>query len=140
MGLPIREGDNSCWPKDNLLVKAVRFSIKLGAVDWDWVNFQVFRRKHADPDTGVGCRSKLVADHLGHTLDVNQNVYTRTLTGRRRGRPWIHWPREYDPSTGAYGAFWSRLLKEGACKLLKRWSGRRGSNPRRPAWETSRGL
>ena len=21
------------------------------------------------------------------------------------------------------------------CKLLKRWSGRRGSNPRRPAWE-----
>src|SRR5947208_5132789 len=23
----------------------------------------------------------------------------------------------------------------GACKLLKRWSGRRGSNPRRPAWE-----
>ena len=24
---------------------------------------------------------------------------------------------------------------EGACKLLKRWSGRRGSNPRRPAWE-----
>src|SRR5712692_565399 len=22
-----------------------------------------------------------------------------------------------------------------ACKLLKRWSGRRGSNPRRPAWE-----
>src|SRR3954468_22922247 len=26
-------------------------------------------------------------------------------------------------------------LKLGACKLLKRWSGRRGSNPRRPAWE-----
>src|SRR5712672_3081362 len=27
------------------------------------------------------------------------------------------------------------LESEVLCKLLKRWSGRRGSNPRRPAWE-----
>ena len=26
-------------------------------------------------------------------------------------------------------------MKPGLCKSLKRWSGRRGSNPRRPAWE-----
>src|ERR1017187_6616932 len=26
------------------------------------------------------------------------------------------------------------------CKLLKTWSGRRGSNPRRPAWEADHGL
>ena len=30
------------------------------------------------------------------------------------------------------------FLGRGSCKLLKRWSGRRGSNPRRPAWEVTR--
>src|SRR5271169_6436387 len=33
---------------------------------------------------------------------------------------------------------WKKLLD--SPKLLKRWSGRRGSNPRRPAWEIDRRL
>lgn len=31
----------------------------------------------------LGIDPKIVADNLGHTLDVNQNVYTTTMLERR---------------------------------------------------------
>jgi hypothetical protein len=31
----------------------------------------------------LGIDPKIVADNLGHTLDVNQNVYTTTMRERR---------------------------------------------------------
>jgi integrase len=43
-----------------------------------WVNFQVMRRTHATLMKGLGEDGKLVADQLGHRLDVNQNVYTQS--------------------------------------------------------------
>jgi hypothetical protein len=33
----------------------------------------------------MGVEGKLVADQLGHSLDVNQNVYTRVSVERRKG-------------------------------------------------------
>jgi hypothetical protein len=33
---------------------------------------------------GLGVAGKLVADQLGHTLDVNQNVYTQSPVGVRQ--------------------------------------------------------
>ena len=33
---------------------------------------------------GLGVDGKLVADQLGHTLDVNQNVYTQSALSDRR--------------------------------------------------------
>jgi len=43
-----------------------------------WVNFQVFRRTHATLMRETGADPKLVADNMGHSVDVNQNVYTQT--------------------------------------------------------------
>lgn len=60
-----------------------------------------------------------MADQLGHTLDVNQNVNTRAAIGRRKE------PIE-------------RLESSLVIYMLILWRGRRCSNPRRPAWENDR--
>jgi integrase len=39
-----------------------------------WVNFQVLRRTHCTLMRDLKMDPKLVADQLGHTLDVNLNV------------------------------------------------------------------
>lgn len=49
-----------------------------------WVNFHVTRRTHATLMREEGADAKLVADNMGHTVDVNQNVYTRTPLAQRR--------------------------------------------------------
>jgi integrase len=58
---------------------------RLEAVDLGWVNFQVMRRTHSSLMNALGVDGKLVADQLGHTLDVNQNVYTQSAVGLRQG-------------------------------------------------------
>jgi len=50
---------------------------KLQAVGLAWLNFQVLRRSCSSLMSDQGVDGKVVADQLGHTLDVNQNVYTR---------------------------------------------------------------
>ena len=51
---------------------------KLESVGLGWANFLVLRRTHATLMRGLGVDGKLVADQLGHSLDVNQNVYTQS--------------------------------------------------------------
>ncbi len=58
---------------------------KLKLVGLEWVNFQVLRRTHASLMRELDVDPKLVADQLGHTLDVNLNVYTSTSPEARRG-------------------------------------------------------
>ena len=43
-----------------------------------WANFLVMRRIHATLMNELGVNGKLVADQLGHSLDVSQNVYTQS--------------------------------------------------------------
>jgi len=50
----------------------------LAKVGLGWVNFQVMRRTHATFMKALGIDAKLVADQLGHGLDVSQNVYTQS--------------------------------------------------------------
>jgi integrase len=50
----------------------------LAKVGLGWANFLVMRRTHATLMKALGVDGKLVADQLGHTLDVNQNVYTQS--------------------------------------------------------------
>ena len=50
----------------------------LKKVALEWATFQVMRRTHATLMKALGADGKLVADQLGHTLDVNQNVYTQS--------------------------------------------------------------
>jgi len=50
-----------------------------------WANFQVMRRTHSTLMNAMGVEGKLVADQMGHTLDVNQNVYTQSPVALRQG-------------------------------------------------------
>jgi integrase len=50
----------------------------LAKIGLEWANFLVMRRTHATLMKALGVDGKLVADQLGHTLDVNQNVYTQS--------------------------------------------------------------
>jgi integrase len=56
---------------------------KLKPKGLDWVTFQVLRRSCSSLLSDLGVDGKVVADQLGHTLDVNQNVYTRVGFGRQ---------------------------------------------------------
>ena len=56
----------------------------LNPVGLGWVDFHVMRRTHAALMNEMHDDPKLVADQLGHTLDVNQNVYTRVSLIRRK--------------------------------------------------------
>jgi integrase len=42
------------------------------------------RRTHATVMKSLGVDGKLVADQLGHSLDVNQNVYTQSPVESRQ--------------------------------------------------------
>ena len=42
------------------------------------------RRTHASLMSDLGVEGKLVADQLGHSLYVNQNVYTQSAVSKRQ--------------------------------------------------------
>jgi len=73
-----------CTPlsRDNILRRFIE--PKLAGVQLAWVNFQVMRRTHSTLMNNMGVEGKLVADQLGHSLDVNQNVYTKSPVERRK--------------------------------------------------------
>ena len=57
---------------------------KLEKFGLGWANFLVMRRTHASLMKQLGVDPKLVADQLGHTLDVNQNIYTQSPVEMRQ--------------------------------------------------------
>ncbi len=57
---------------------------KLEKVGLEWANFQVMRRTHSSLMRELDVDPKVVADQLGHTLDVNLNVYTETALNIRK--------------------------------------------------------
>jgi integrase len=68
--------------KDNCWWRNMRPALK--AVGLQWANFLVMRRTHSTLMKQLTVDPKLVADQLGHTLDVNQNVYTQSPIESRR--------------------------------------------------------
>jgi integrase len=61
---------DNCWNRN--------IKPKLECVGLGWANFLVMRRTHATLMNELGVNGKLVADQLGHSLDVSQNVYTQS--------------------------------------------------------------
>ena len=57
---------------------------RLKPVGLEWVNFQVMRRTHASLMRELKVDPKTVADQLGHSVDVDLNVYTTTALGPRK--------------------------------------------------------
>ncbi len=50
-----------------------------------WVNFQVMRRTHTTLLAELDVDPQVRADQMGHSVDVNQNQYTKMSLARRRG-------------------------------------------------------
>jgi integrase len=57
---------------------------KLRTIGLEWILFQVMRRTHSSLMNELKIDPKTVADQLGHTVDVNQNVYTLASLSRRK--------------------------------------------------------
>ena len=62
--------------KDNALYRYMRPRLK--TVGLEWADFQVMRRMHASSMRELGVDPKIVADLMGHDVNVNLNVYTQT--------------------------------------------------------------
>jgi integrase len=62
--------------KDNALYRHIRPRLK--TVGLEWVDFQVMRRTHSSLMRELGIDPKVVADLMGHDVNVNLNVYTQT--------------------------------------------------------------
>jgi integrase len=57
---------------------------KIKAAGLEGINYQVMRRTHSSLMRGLNVDPKVVADQLGHTLDVDLNVYTATALETRK--------------------------------------------------------
>jgi integrase len=68
--------------KDNCWRRCI--APRLAKVSLGWVNFQVMRRTHASLMRELDIDPKTVADQLGHSVDVDLNVYARTALGPRK--------------------------------------------------------
>jgi len=69
-------GKDNCWRRS--------FLPKLKPVGLDWANFQVMRRTHSSLLKELDVDPHVRAEQMGHTVDVNENVYTITSLKRRR--------------------------------------------------------
>lgn len=88
---PSTQSDAWVFPSENLKTPVAKencwrqhIASQLRGVGLGWVNFQVMRRTHASLMWELNVDPKLVADQLGHTLDVSLNIYTATALPRRR--------------------------------------------------------
>jgi len=66
---------DNCWRRSMLP--------KLKAVGLAWCNFQVMRRTHATLMRHLKADPKLVADQLGHTVDIVECVRAKSGCGAR---------------------------------------------------------
>lgn len=71
---PLRK--DNCWRR--------HFAPRLRTVQLEWANFQVMRRTHASLLDQLGVDPQVRADQMGHSVDVNQNTYTRSSLERRQ--------------------------------------------------------
>jgi integrase len=67
---------DNCWRR--------RFLPNLAKVGLAWVNFQVMRRTHSSLLKELDVDPQIRAEQMGHTVDVNENVYTITSINRRK--------------------------------------------------------
>ena len=85
-----------------------RIGPKLKAAGLGWVDFHVIRRTHSTLMNEIHDDPKLVADQLGYTVDVNQNVYSRASVARRKTAVYALENALSTELEKGFGAFWSR--------------------------------
>jgi hypothetical protein len=120
---------------------------KLETSGLEWATFQVLRKTNASLSKKAGVDPKVASDQRGHGLGVSMEVYTNSDLEQKRAAlkkleaAVLRKPQPESQVASAYLAQWSKRNNEesvGLPKLLKSWSGRPGSNRRRPAWEYER--
>ena len=57
----------------------------LKPIGLDWTNSQVMWRTHSSPLKELDVDPHVRAEQMGHTIDVNENVYTITVTQGPKG-------------------------------------------------------
>jgi integrase len=67
---------DNCWRRS--------FLPKLKPVGLAWANFQVMRRTHSSLLKELDVDPQIRAEQMGHSVDVNENVYTITSINRRK--------------------------------------------------------
>jgi integrase len=67
---------DNCWRRN--------FLPKLRPAGLSWANFQVMRRTHSSLLKELHVDPHVRAEQMGHTIDVNENVYTITSLKRRK--------------------------------------------------------
>lgn len=67
---------DNCWRR--------HFAPQLIAAGLSWVNFHVMRKTHSCLLKELDVDPHVRADQMGHTVDVNENVYTQTSLAKRR--------------------------------------------------------
>jgi len=119
--------------RDNVWYRHIRPALE--KVGLGWANFQVLRRTHASLGNELKVDPKVAADQRGHGIGVALDVYTKSSIEARRGAA----EKLEDAVLGDLPQLNGGVLESGKLlmvpKLLILWSGRRDSNPRRPAWE-----
>ncbi len=73
LGVPFGNPANSAFKGYNCWRRWI--APRLKRVGLEWVNFQVMRRTHSSLMRELKVDPKTVADQLGHSVDVNLNVY-----------------------------------------------------------------
>jgi len=68
---------DNCWRR--------HFYPNLKKVGLEWANFQVMRRTYSCLSDELKVDPQVRADQMGHSVDVNQNEYTRASLERRKG-------------------------------------------------------
>jgi integrase len=89
--LPLREPDALLFPSERGTTPVRNdntwkryFLPRLTKVGLQWATFQVMRRSHSTLMYELGVDPQIRADQMGHTVDENQNQYTRSSLERRR--------------------------------------------------------
>ncbi len=80
------------WTATNCRSRGASWSIiappfilpKLKPIGLAWANFQVMRRTHSSLLKELDVDPQVRAEQMGHTIDVNENVYTITSLKRRK--------------------------------------------------------
>jgi integrase len=88
---PCNSPDDWVFPSETLKTPVVPYNLwrrqigsRLKAAGLSWVTFQVMRRTHSSLLRELDVAPEIRAQQMGHTVDVNENVYTKTSLESRR--------------------------------------------------------
>ena len=89
--LPLTGGEAWVFPSEKGTTPVTKDNVwrrfflpRLKPVGLEWANFQVMRRTHSSLLDELGVDPQVRADQMGHSVDVNQNTYTRSSLERRK--------------------------------------------------------